>query len=537
METNRYTVLLVDDEEEVIQIIMKKIDWDSLGFSVIGSANNGVKALEMVEEFQPDIVMTDIRMPYMDGMELANRIRADYPSTRIFLFTGFDEFEYAKEAIHLEVEEYILKPVSAAELARVFSRAKLKLDQEISEKRNAEILQKYYIESLPLLQTNFYATLIEGRIREEELAKYLSDYQISLSGPWYCCLVIHTSSGQMPEEMSPVLLEASVQRQVKERLMEKWRAKYFSYLGNAVLIAQMNQENEVSDLTDECDRFCKYVRRVIGAVVTVGIGQVCRSLLELYQSYTGAREAVSYRGVYGTVRAINIREIIPESTSRTDMENETELGALFKAVRFGTEADVRDTVGRYVKHVSSMKSLQQYQISRMDLLINLCRFSVNNDLTVDELSGDIKRLYSRILELEPAEMQKWLEELSLSFRELLISARSRSTKSYVKRAEDYIRSNYGDEELSLDYVCELLGVSNSYFSTVFKKETGKSFTAYLTDYRMEQASRMLIETNEKSYVIAKNVGYSDSNYFSYVFKRRFGVSPSKYRTEHTESGK
>lgn len=102
---------------------------------------------------------------------------------------------------------------------------------------------------------------------------------------------------------------------------------------------------------------------------------------------------------------------------------------------------------------------------------------------------------------------------------------------------EYIRNNYADEELSLDNICEVLGVSNSYFSTIFKKETGNSFIGYLTDYRMDRASRLLIETNEKSYIIAKNVGYTDPNYFSYVFKRRFGVSPSKYRTEHTESEK
>ena len=166
---NTYTVLLVDDEEEVIQVIMKKINWEGLGFSVIGYANNGVKALEMVEEFQPDVVMTDIKMPYMDGMELATRIKTEFPVTKILLFTGFDEFEYAKAAVHLEVEEYILKPVNAVELTNVFTQLKIKLDQEISEKRNVEILEKYYMESLPVQQSNFYSTLIEGRIREEEL--------------------------------------------------------------------------------------------------------------------------------------------------------------------------------------------------------------------------------------------------------------------------------------------------------------------------------------------------------------------------------
>ncbi len=535
METNKYTVLLVDDEEEVTQIIMKKIDWEKMGFSVIGSANNGVKAMELVEEFQPDVVMTDIRMPYMDGMELSGRIKAEFPSTKILLFTGFDEFEYAQEAVRLEVEEYVLKPVNAAELTRVFSRVKAKLDQEISEKRNVEILQKYYTESLPLLQTNFYSTLIEGRIPEEELPKYLTDYQISFSGTCYCCLVIHTSASQVPGEMSPLLLAASVQKQVEERLVQKWQAKSFFYLGNMVLIAQLENENDVSDLTDECDRFCRYVRRIIGAVVTVGVGRVCHSILELAQSYNGAREAVSYRGIYGAARAINIQEIVPQEMGKIDMEAGTELSHLLKAVRLGTEKEVQEAAEKYLKCIASpANSLQQYNIHIMELVSALYRFLTNNDIGGDGFFMDVTKLYNRLLEMEPDAMQKWLVDTSLSLREQLIRARSSSTKSYIRKAEEYVRSNYADEALSLDSICELLGVSNSYFSTTFKRETGKTFIGYLTDYRMEQASRMLIETNEKSYVIAKNVGYTDSNYFSYVFKRCFGVSPSKYRTEHTK---
>ena len=220
---DRYTVLLADDEEEVIHVIMKKINWEEMGFSVIGYANNGVKALEMVEELQPDVVMTDIKMPYMDGMELSNRIKASYPGTKIFLFTGFDEFEYAKEAVHLEVEEYVLKPVNSVELTKIFIQLKIKLDQEISEKRNVEILEKYYVDSLPLLQANFYSSLIEGRIHKEEIPGYLSDYRIFFTGPYFCCLVIHTSSGQVPKDMNPVLLSASVQKQAREHLVEKWQ--------------------------------------------------------------------------------------------------------------------------------------------------------------------------------------------------------------------------------------------------------------------------------------------------------------------------
>lgn len=536
---DKYTILLVDDEEEVIQAIMKKISWESLGFSVIGYACNGVKAFEMVEEFQPDVVMTDIRMPYMDGLELSSRIKAEFPAAKILFFTGFDEFEYAREAVHLEVEEYVLKPINSMELTNVFTKLKTKLDQEISEKRNVEILQKYYMESLPLLQADFYSALIEGRVHEDEIPRYLSDYQLSFPGPYFSCLVIHTSSSQVPEHMNLLLLSTSVQKQAKEHLAEKWQAKCFSYLGNTVLLAQLKKEYEISELTDACDRFCKYARRIIGAVVTIGIGQVCENILELSQSYGTAREAVSYRGIYGASRAINMKEIVPLKTGRkTDMENDTELSDLFRMIRLGSEEDVEKAADQYLNHTSfPQKSLQQYYIDIMELISAFYRFAANHDMIADDFSEDIRTLYSRLLDMEPDTMRKWLIDRCLSFRTTLIGVRNSSTKSFVARAKEYVQNNYSNAELSLDCICEVLGVSNSYFSTTFKKETGNSFIHYLTDYRMDRASSLLIETNEKSYMIAKKVGYTDPNYFSYVFKRRFGVSPSKYRTEHAESEK
>ncbi len=529
-----YTVLLVDDEEEVIQVIMRKINWGELGFSVIGFADNGVKALELVEEFQPDVVMTDIKMPYMDGMELSNRVKAQFPATKILLFTGFDEFEYAKEAIHLEVEEYILKPMNSAELTNVFAQLKVKLDQEISEKRNVEILQKYYIESLPLLRADFYSGLVEGRVHEGEVSKYLSDCRISFTGQFFCCLVIHTS--QKEGDMDPLLLSASVREQAKERFGGKWQAKSFAYLGNTVFIAQLENENEVWELTDECDRFCRYVRHVLGAVVTIGIGQVCGNILELPQSYSTAREAVSYRALYGASRAINIKEIVPQKVDKSVPFSEAELSDLFRMVRVGSEEEIAQAVGRYLSHISFPdKSLQRHHMDVMELLSMLFRFSVNNDIAIEGDMEDMGNLYGSLLDMEPDALQKWLLNVSLSFREQLIHVRSRTTETLVSKAMEYVWNNYADAKLSLDNVCEALGVSNSYFSTVFKKEAGNSFIGYLTDYRLDRAARLLIETNEKSYMIANQVGYSDPNYFSYVFKKRFGVAPSKYRTEYADS--
>ena len=531
-----YTVLLVDDEEEVIQVIQKKINWEGLGFSVIGYANNGVKALEMVEEYQPDVVMTDIKMPYMDGLELSKRIKTDFPATKVLIFTGFDEFEYAKEAVHLEIEEYILKPVNSVELTNVFTSLKIKLDQEISEKRSAAVLKNYYMESLPFLKANFYTTLIEGRIRGDEVEKYLRDYQIEFEGPYYCCLVIHTSSTQVEKNMNPVLLAMSVQKQAKEYLGEKWKAKRVTYLGNMVMLAQLENEYDVSELTDECDRFCRYARRIIGAVVTVGVGWVCSNILELSQSYSSAREAVSYRAIYGTSRAINIREIAPQETGGFETVNDAEISNLFKMIRLNSKEDIIEEANKYMNHIFlPTKSLQYHHIAVMELVSLLYRFAANNDIQTDAFSGDMGELYSRLIEMAPDALRKWFVDICLAFQESLISTRNKSTKSFVLRAQEYVHDNYADAGLSLDSVCEELGVSNSYFSTIFKKETGSSFISYLTDYRMDQAARWLLETNEKSYIIAKKVGYTDANYFSYVFKRRFGVSPSKYRTEHGES--
>lgn len=534
---DKYTVLLVDDEEEVIQAIMKKLNWEELGFSVAGYACNGVKAFEMVEEYQPDVVMTDIKMPYMNGLQLADRIKTEFPATKILIFTGFDEFEYAREAVHLEVEEYILKPVNSVELTNVFRQLKVKLDQEISEKRNVEILQKYYMESLPLLHANFYTMLMEGRIREEELPRYLADYRLSFQGPRYCCLVVHTSVSQVPEGMNPLLLTTSVQKQAEEHLGEKWQAEAFPYLENTVLIAQLKCKSEITELTDDCDRFCKYAFHIIGAVVTVGIGQVCENIHDLSQSYKSARTAVSYRVLYGASRAINMIENVPQEVSKPGSGDDAHLSNLFKMIRLGSEEDIIEAVKRYLNQASFQeRTLQLYHVDVMEMISALYRFAVNHEITAEAFPENMKVMYARLLDMDAGALQKWLVEISLFFRKELFDARNRSTKSFVARAKEYVHNNYRDEELSLDGVCRVLGVSNSYFSTVFKKKTGNSFIGYLTDYRMDQASRLLIETNDKSYIIARQVGYTDPNYFSYVFKRRFGVSPSRYRTEHKESG-
>ncbi len=191
---NQYSVLLVDDEEEVFRVIIKKMDWEGMGFRIAGYARNGVEALEMAEELSVDIVMTDIKMPYMDGLTLCRKLKELCRNIRVIIFSGFDEFEYAKEAIKIEAEEYILKPINASELREVFTRIKENLDRELDERRNIDKLREYYLQSLPVLQESFYTLLLDGRIPEADILKYAENYRIELKGPFYVVTVLHIST-------------------------------------------------------------------------------------------------------------------------------------------------------------------------------------------------------------------------------------------------------------------------------------------------------------------------------------------------------
>lgn len=530
----RYKVLLVDDEEEVVDAIEHKLNWDELGFEVVGRAQNGVKALEIAEKLQPDVVITDIKMPYMDGLELSRRLKEENSGIKIMILTGFDEFEYAKEAVHLEIEEYVLKPVNSNELTDCLKRLKGNLDKEWDEKLNVKKLERYYMESLPLLQNNFFCSLIEGRVQEAELEKYLQAYQISLMGPAFCCVVFHTSENQVPDEISPLLLTMSVQREVSERFADKWKNSIFTYLGNVIMIVEMKSEEYISQLTDDCDRFCRWADRFLGAVVTAGIGKACEKFIDINTSYEEAREAVSYRVIYGTKRSIYIGDIAPKGQELSMQLDDIRMNDLFKAIHLGVREDIEIAVyniSRILKENAT--TVTQYNFVAMEIVGNLYRFCSNNYLKFEDYTGDIRNPYESVPKMEENALVNWIINVSLAISDELKNARNSSVRHLIIEAKNIVRDNYQDPDLSLDSVCSRLGVSNSYFSSVFKKEVGQAFIPYLTEYRMEQAQRLIIETNEKSYEIAEHVGYVDANYFSYVFKRKFGMSPSKYRTEHT----
>lgn len=346
-------------------------------------------------------------------------------------------------------------------------------------------------------------------------------------------VILHTSTTLVPEGLNPLLLSISVRRLAEERLKNAWSGRLFTYLGDTVMIAQLAGPEKMIALTDSCDRFCRLAGTVCKATVTAGIGFVTDELLNLAQSMDGATEAVSYRALYGAGKAINISEVIRKDEENPNEKSDRQLDVLFRKIRAGEEQGIAADVKSYLAGVSAERtSLKRYRFFVIDLISELHRFAAENRLDV-ERAFDANDSLRNIEQMDPEELAGWMTDIMLRMSGMIQEERSGKSQSFVVTAQEYIRDHYADEDLSVEAVCHTLGVSAAYFSTVFKKETGKTFVGYLTDYRMEKAAALLRANDAKTYVVAKQVGYSDPNYFSYVFKRKFGLTPSKYRTGET----
>ena len=531
----KYSVLLVDDEEDVVEAIVQKIDWDHLGYSLAGYAKNGLEALEIAEEKQIDVVLTDIKMPYMDGLTLSHRLKELYPSIKIIIFSGFDEFEYAKEAIRLEAEEYMLKPVDAGELSRVFQKVHDALDQEFDEKQSIHRLKNYYLESLPILQESLYTSLIEGTLPQQDLESTLLDYQISLPGKYFAVVILHNSLSLSPEGINPLLITMSIRKLAEERLQKHWRPCFFTYLGNTLFIAQMDKESDSLKLTDDCEILCRMARHICKATVTTGIGKPVDNLMDLPLSYLGARDAVAYRVLYGRGKAIAISEIGLEGKEEhkvnKEIIDEERLLDIYRSIRMSSEEELNKCIDLYIENSRlDSPSLQEYHFFLMDLVTNMHKFLLANQVDTGLIFPKEEDVYQKVQQFSLAELSQWMKEICKKMQIIIQEMRSDKTKSFVKKAVEHVHSHYMDKDLTVEALSQELHVSAAYFSTVFKRETGKSFINYLTDYRMEKALRLLMEEEEKTYIIAEAVGYSDPNYFSYAFKKKFGMSPSKYKS-------
>lgn len=539
-----YRIILVDDEEEVRKSIIHKIDWNAVGFQVVGDAENGEDALEKIELLEPDVVLTDIRMPYMDGLTLSEKIRQKYPSMKIVIFSGYDDFEYAQRAIKLNVTEYILKPVNVEELTAILKKIKGNLDEEIEQKRNVTLLRENYIRSLPILKDQFLKDLISHTMDRDLVSRRMAEFGIDLEGAkkWISLAVdieaedVH-EGGKLPLHEEQELIPISVTQIIETNLKPYYRHILFSFSGadrTAIAgIVAVDENNTQTSLIDILGDICKDVRKILKVPVTIGIGHSTLFLNTISVSFQSAVDALGYKGIVGSGSTIYITDVEPVSGGKLVFDKKEEAD-LIAAIKFGPEDKIEEVVRGIMDKMNNAKvhtrQCQAYMLSISNCVIQLIQ---QYDLDMAQIFGgapggnDPFAAIPQLLKRES--FDQWLLPIAMKLNSAMDEGRDNATKQIIEKAKQYIMDNYQDSGLSVEQICRHLHMSPAYFSTMFKKVTGQTYVNYLTEIRLNKAVELLNMTDDKTYVIASKVGYQEQNYFSYVFKKKFGVSPTKFR--------
>ena len=527
-----YKILIVDDEEEIRIGVIKKINWEYYGFKVIGDASNGIEAWEKANNLKPDIVMTDIRMPFMDGLELGAKIQEVMPSTKIIIFSGCDDFEYAQKAISINVSEYVLKPINSENLIEILKRLKCKLDEEYDEKRNVEILQKYYLQSIPIMREQFLTAAIEGKVSNVNLNEELDRLKISFRFKYFIVGIINLDINNENSifKENDKLLPISAQKILQEIMKNICEFTSFLYLDKVIVIGNLKEKEGLNYFINGLNEVCRSFKRIISGSMVIGLGRVCDSFSKVNLSYKDAKNALEYKVILGREKVIYIEDVEPDTSKSLDF-NENLERKFVDAIKVGTSIDI-DNVLEEIFSIKSMELLpiNEFKIYGIEVLTSLIKIIKSYDLNVSDIMGKDFNDYLYLNNLSSIlEIKEWFKERANKANESIKNERINSSKILIDKAKKYIKENYNDYELSVDKICLVLHLSPAYFSTIFKKETGVSFINYLTDIRMEEAIRLLNTTDNKTSVIGHNVGYLEPNYFSYVFKKKFGISPTRYR--------
>lgn len=527
-----YKLALVDDEEDVRVSIAKKVDWNALGFELVGSVSNGEEALELAEQTHLDVVMTDIKMPFMDGLTLCAKLKENYKNTKVVLYSGFDDFELAREAVHLEAEEYLLKPISAKDLENVFGKVKENLDREFDERRNMENLYDFYQKNLPMMREHLLTGMLEGRLSEEQAQSMIKSYEMDFVAPYYAVAVVRPEVHGGKDALAGQMIYFSLLNLAKEYLEKNVKSYTFMYIDSIVSIARLEQADAIQDFVYHMDQVCKMGARLLGVNVVAGVGLAYASLNKIAASYEDAKEALEYRIVIGSeAQVIYINDVEPKTT--TDFLPELQgLSAIIHSMKFGGKEEVAVVIAEFAKELKEgMVSVQQCQLAFMETMTELLKLMRNYQLDVTDVFEEGFDPYEEIHKFRSIdEFASWLQDTCNKIRRMIRQERNDTTKTMTEKAKQYIEEHYSQSDLSVEDLCSHLNVSATYFSTMFKKAVGMSFVSYLTQVRLEHAVDLLNNTEDKSYIIAEKVGYTEPNYFSYVFKKKYGISPSKYRT-------
>lgn len=535
-----YHILLVDDEILVRDAIRENIDWKGMDCELVGDCENGQQAAEFVKNHQVDIVLTDICMPYMDGMELSHFLHDNYPDIVIVIFSGFGEFEYAKKAIQYNVSEYMLKPITAMELRGVIEKMKEKVDQRRKEKKKMESLTRTsqdYHKNAQVIRSKAIEALVSCTRDVQESLKGLADMGIVLDAPSYRVAVfdmdLYSDLYQVDvEKRQESALMAFVLFNVSDEIVTRENAGIAYQEGNnrVCILFMGNHSREFSGkIRNICREIQQEVRDVIGIEVSAGIGSWVKTPQELLLSHNLAEKAIGYRYLLGGNLLIDMEE--KDTDCRISLQ--CSLNNLTNALKTGNREGVDLAISRMeqdIKEAMVEKSQACVCLQRIVRAAGNCQDTVSQDEERDvakreELIRQVtdQKTFQLAIGLVKEYVQEVFDELS--------RMNSSSGQRQAAMALDYIQKNYMNPDVSLNSICSYLNISTSYFSTIFKEVTGETFIEALVRTRMEKAKELLENTTLKNYEIAEKVGFSDPHYFGISFKKMTGKTPTEYARE------
>lgn len=532
-----YKLIIVDDEEEVRKGVIQKIKWSKFNFEIAGEAENGREALDLIEENIPDVVITDITMPLMDGLELAAVLKDSYPTVKTVILTGFDDFKFAQQAIKYGVADYILKPVLPKDIEDLIEKLKNQIDEEIAQKEDIVMLRRHYNESLPVIRDRFLTLLITGRPNENEVEKRIAGFSLNLGGNVFVVAAANIDASSFKnnifEENDTELVKFAVLNISQEIIAKHSFGEVFFHDENLAIIAGFRDSEKTSVLNKSfsvLEEIRQNVEKYLKINITIGLGSICNSLVRLRDSYKTALTALDYKLVIGGDKVIFIEDLEPQTADNVVFDEGKEK-TLISGIKFGTQKDVTEAVDALFNDISGIKaSFTEYQLYLIEIAASISRLTRDFQLDAGEIFGLGSSLYEEIFKFKTVnEVRNWVEEICIKLMKHISSKRQNTTEMLLEKAKDYILSNYGEDDLSIQKLANHLHISPSYLSLIFKKDAGVTFLKYLVSIRLEAAKDLLRSSDLKTTEIAERIGYPDINYFSYFFKKNFGMSPREYR--------
>ncbi|MBU3113274.1 response regulator [Clostridium lacusfryxellense] len=528
-------LIIVDDEAVIRKGIITSIDWCSYDIEVVAEGINGRDGMDKVLINEPHILITDIRMPVMDGLELSRIVKEKLPTTKIIILSGYSDFPYAKEALKIGVNEYLLKPVGAEELISTVVKLRDQILQE-QEKINLELSSYiFFNENLPYMQSRFSNELVNSEIPLNDSTYYEGNkFGISINGPEYQVLVIEIDNFVLLTEnyleKHKNLLKFGIINIISENLNLIATSAVVYGEGNSVLaLININSDNK-RNIKDVCIEIQFDIKKYMKVTVCIGMGGVYASLNNIPKSYVEAKKALKSKVFKGKNQVIIFDELGDDFkfiSMTFPTQHSKQLLDCIKSMDYLNLNHIIDQI--FIKFLETKLNYELIKNIIVKIIINA--LNLLEEIGVD-FEKDLGKAFDPFIEIEKHEtiedIHVWVSGLFEHIIELVKKSKSESYRKIINIAMNYVNEHYS-EDIKIQDITKGIYITPNYFSTVFKEEVGETFVDWLNSFRVEKAKALLKDIKLKTYEVAEKVGYNDYKYFSTVFKKYTGFTPKEFK--------